>query len=108
MTLAQVRRLALALPEAAEAPHFDYASWRVRKRIFATAPPDGKHLHLFVDELALEQAAAAGHPWLEKKFWGKMAYLRVSLAKADAKVVAGLLERAWTGKAPAKLLKERP
>lgn len=52
MTLAQVRRLALALPEAAEAPHFDYASFRVRKKIFATAPPDGMHLHVFVDELA--------------------------------------------------------
>lgn len=103
MTLSQVRRLALALPEAAEAPHFDYASWRVRKKIFATAPPDGKHLHLFVDELALEQAMAAGHSWLEKKFWGKKAYLRLTLPKADAKVVAGLLHRAWADKAPRSL-----
>lgn len=32
--LAEVRRFALALPEATEAPHFDYASFRVRGKIF--------------------------------------------------------------------------
>jgi hypothetical protein len=106
MTLAQVRRLALALPEAAEAPHFDYTSFRVRKKIFATAPPGGAHLHLFVDELTLRQAVDAGHAWLELQHWGKKVYLRAALAKADAKVVAGLLKRAWQDKAPASLLKE--
>jgi hypothetical protein len=30
MKLEEVRRYALALPEAIEAPHFDYASFRVR------------------------------------------------------------------------------
>lgn len=108
MTLAQVRRLALALPETVEAPHFDYTSFRVRKKIFATAPPGGDHLHLFVDELAREQALAAGHAGLEQRFWGKKGYLRVTLAKADAKVVAGLLRRAWADKAPKSLLAERP
>lgn len=108
MTLAQVRRLALVLPETVEAPHFDYTSFRVRKKIFATAPPEGTHLHVFVDELGLERAMAPGHPWLEKKFWGRKGYLRVTLAKADAKVVAGLLRRAWADKAPKSLLAERP
>lgn len=108
MTLAQVRRIALALPEAAEAPHFDYTSFRVRKKIFATAPPENTHLHLFVDELALEQAMGPAYPWLEKRFWGMKGYLRVTLAKADAKVVAALLRRAWADKAPRKRLKEAP
>lgn len=106
MTLAQVRRIALALPETAEAPHFDHTSFRVRKKIFATAPPENTHLHLFVDELALQQAMGPRHPWLEKRFWGKKGYLRATLAEADAKVVAGLLRRAWEDKAPRTLLKE--
>lgn len=44
----QARRFALSLPEATEEPHFDKASFRVRGRIFATVPPDGQHLHVFV------------------------------------------------------------
>ena len=36
VTAAEVRRLALALPGAIEAPHFDSASFRVNKKIFAT------------------------------------------------------------------------
>ena len=35
MKLADVRRLALALPEATESPHFDRTSFRVRDKMFA-------------------------------------------------------------------------
>lgn len=44
MSIAQARRLALALPETAEAPHFDHTSFRAKKKIFATSPPGGAHL----------------------------------------------------------------
>src|SRR5438552_18745145 len=40
ITLAAVRRLALALPEAVERAHFDVPDFRVRNKIFA-ALPDG-------------------------------------------------------------------
>src|SRR5439155_26074302 len=40
ITLAAVRRLALALPEAVERSHFDVPDFRVRNKIFA-ALPDG-------------------------------------------------------------------
>jgi hypothetical protein len=36
--LAEARRLALALPEVTEQPHFDMASFRVRGKIFVTVP----------------------------------------------------------------------
>ena len=49
-TVADVRAIALSLPGAVEAPHFDYASFRVGGRIFATLPPDDRHLHAFVRE----------------------------------------------------------
>ena len=51
MDLDDVRSLA---PRAArptyEAPHFDLTSFRVGTKIFATAPPDGDHVRIFVDE----------------------------------------------------------
>lgn len=43
MKVVQVRRFALSLREVVEAPHFDYASFRVRGKIFAAVPPDGDH-----------------------------------------------------------------
>ena len=36
VTVETVRQMALALPDAIELPHFDRASFRVNKRIFAT------------------------------------------------------------------------
>ncbi|HUP97765.1 MAG TPA: MmcQ/YjbR family DNA-binding protein [Usitatibacter sp.] len=104
MKLAQARRLALALPEAAEAPHFDYTSFRVRGKIFATAPPDEKHLHVFVDDDAREQALELHQDFVEKLWWGKKVVgLRVQLAAAQPAVVKRLLENAWRRKAPKKM-----
>ena len=106
MTLDQARRLALALPEATEAPHFNYTSFRVRGKIFATAPPDGSALHVFVGEDQRALALALHGKFIEPLPWGaKIVGLRVRLDKAPAKVVEALLRQAWTGKAPKALLK---
>src|SRR6478672_5062537 len=48
MKIAAVREFALGLPEATEEPHFDFASFRVRGKIFVTVPPDETHIHVFV------------------------------------------------------------
>ena len=50
MKLQLARQFALSLPETTEEPHFEYSSFRVRGKIFATVPPDGAALHIFVDE----------------------------------------------------------
>jgi hypothetical protein len=105
MTPAAVRALALALPEATEAPHFQYASFRVRGKIFATMPPAGDALHLFLAETAREQALALHGAFVDKLLWGgKVVGVRVALDAADAKVVRALLARAWEAKAPKVLL----
>jgi hypothetical protein len=109
LTLADVRRLALALPDATEAPHFKYTSFRVRGKIFATAPPDGTALHVFVGEEVRAQALALHPAAVEKLEWGgKVVGLRVLLARADAALVGGLLRQAWTCKAPKTLSKPAP
>ena len=105
MKIAQVRRFALSLPEVTEQPHFQYTSFRVRGKIFATAPPDGKHLHVFITDDEREIAMALDPEFLENLHWGsRVVGLRVSLAKAKAKVVTKLLTQAWSRKASKTLL----
>jgi hypothetical protein len=104
MTLADVRAAALALPETTEAPHFDYTSFRVCGKIFATAPPDGPHLHVFIDELSTRAILAEQAPGCEELWWGKkLCGLRLALADVDEHLVLELLEEAWRRKAPKKL-----
>ena len=104
MKLAEVRRFALSLPETTEEPHFDLASFRVKGKIFATVPPDEKHLHLFVDGPVLDVLPGAQPKAYAKLLWGKrVAGLRVTLAAAKAADVEELLRSAWRRRAPKKL-----
>jgi hypothetical protein len=110
MKLEAVRKIALSLPEATEEPHFHYTSFRVRNKIFATAPPSGEHAHIFVADEELELALALHPGFIEKLLWGgKVAGVRVILAKARSQVIAELLQKSWRRKAPKKLAaKPRP
>jgi hypothetical protein len=104
MKLADVRRIAMSLPEVTEEPHFEFTSFRVRGKIFATAPPSGEHVHVFVADAERDPAIAMEPQFLEKLFWGgKVRGLRVELRKAKPTVVAELLRQAWTHKAPKTL-----
>jgi hypothetical protein len=103
MKIGDVRRFALSLPEVTEEPHFDFASFRVKGKIFATVPPGEKYLHVFVDGEELELMTTVRPNAYEKLFWGKRAYLRVTLAAAKAGDVETLLRSAWRRKAPKKL-----
>lgn len=99
MTLQQVRAVAMTLAGAVEQPHFDYTSFRVDGRIFATAPPDGGHVHIFVSEQQRVLAVKLNPGWIEPLKWGKKQVgVRIRLADADATVVKALLESAWQAK----------
>jgi len=109
MTLEQVRRIALSLPSVTEEPHFHYTSFRVAGKIFATAPPDGEHLHVFVEEAQRQLAMALEPESLEVLTWGKRVVgLRVSLPKAKTTLVRELLQQSWSRKAPKRLLAAGP
>lgn len=106
MKIDEVRDYALSLPEATEEPHFKYSSFRVRSKIFATVPPDGKTIHVFVDEQRRELAIAMFPESYEKLWWGKnVTGIRIVLAKADAPDVKDLLYCAWKEKAPKRLIR---
>ena len=105
MKMAEVRKLAMSLPEVTEEPHFQYSSFRVRGKIFVTVPPGNEHIHIFVGEALREPALAIHSAFLEKLTWGaKVIGLRVTLAKATPSVVKQLVKQAWEGKAPKSLL----
>jgi hypothetical protein len=102
--LAEVRRLALALPAATEEPHFQLSSFRVNGKIFATVAPDGSYLNVFVDDAQRELMTTVDPKAYESLKWGKTAYLHVHLAAAKAKDLKPLLRAAWELRAPKKLL----
>jgi hypothetical protein len=105
MTLEQARRYAMSLPEATGAPHFEMWSFRVRGKIFATVPPEARHLHVFVDGRATHAAVASDPAAFAELRWGaKLAGVRVTLAAAKSAVVSDLLLEAWRRKAPKRLV----
>ena len=106
MNPAAVRRVALALPEASEAPHFERTSFRVRDKIFATIARDGRSMNVFVDDEQREIMVRVDPETYQTLTWGKIAYLRVQLEKAKAPDVEALLRAAWERKAPKKLVAE--
>lgn len=109
MKLSEARKYALSLPEANEEPHFDYESFRVRGKIFATVPSDKKHMNIFVDEQRRELAISMFPESYEKLWWGKKVVgIKVMLSTADAADVRDLLLSAWKRKAPKSLVKAAP
>src|SRR3954471_23363593 len=98
MRLADARKFALSLPETTEQPHFEAASFRVRGRIFATVPPGGKQLRIFVEQHEAEALLAEDATTFEPVIWGKRAVpgaVCVNLRTASPSQVRELLQEAW-------------
>jgi hypothetical protein len=104
VTMAAARRIALSLPEAAEAPHHDMTSFRINNKIFATVP-DRTHLHVMVDEDETAMAVAECPSGCEELWWGKrLSGIRVDLTKIDRELLTELLTESWRRRAPKALL----
>jgi hypothetical protein len=105
VSAAGVRKLALALPEATEQPHHDMTSFRIRGKIFATMPPEGGRLHVFLTDDAVASYCAEFPGAVEELWWGKkLSGCRVLLPQAERALVRELLAESWRRKAPKSLL----
>lgn len=94
MTPAQVRKLALALPETEERDHFGNPSFRTTRAIFATLQVDRRTAHLL--KLEPDEVASLGDaPGFSVQHWGKQSYLRAALAEVDASLFEELLVTCW-------------
>jgi hypothetical protein len=120
--LADVRRIALALPETAEqGSHGGTATWRVKDKMFVwerplrasdlkalgDAAPDGTILGARVPDEGAKFALVAAQPevyFTTPHFNGYPAVL-VQLAKISVGELEELIVEAWLNRAPAKVAK---
>jgi hypothetical protein len=109
MTIADFRRLALALPEAVESTHMNHPDFRVRGKIFATLgyPETGWGM--------VKLGAAQQKRLVEREprvfvpaagAWGRAGATTVLLKAADKATVGKALAAAWCGTAPKSLARQ--
>jgi hypothetical protein len=93
VTPARAREMALALPLASEAPHFDRIAFRTPRKIFATLDEAAGDLNLMFDpdlrDFYCEQAREAFAP--VSGGWGRMGATRCDLTKVDEATLASAL-----------------
>jgi hypothetical protein len=83
------------------------SSFRVNGKIFATVPPDGNYLHVFVGEDEIAACAAEDPRAFEPLRWGqRVRGVRILLAAAADHRVAELLAESWRRKASNRLIAE--
>ncbi|TFV51820.1 hypothetical protein [Blastococcus sp. TF02A-35] len=105
MTPAEVRALALALPEVTEGDHHGRNAFRLGTRVLATQWADDQ-LNVMLDEPTAR--AVEGGPCSLLRWGEKLAGVRVDLSAATPELVGELLQEAWARRAPARLLREHP
>ncbi len=95
MTADDARRLALALPDAAEQDHHGRPSFRVGGKIFATLW-DESHMNVMLDEGGILTAVQAEPGVCAEVWWGRrLAAVRVDLERTGEQLLPGLLGDAW-------------
>jgi len=106
MTPTDIRRIALAFPEAVEAEHHGMPSFRVGAKIFATIhvahprmmaklDPEDQHNLTQVHPGVVEPVPGA---------WGRGGATFLWYERADETLARLMLELAWRGRAPKRLL----
>ena len=106
MTEEEFRRLAVALPEAAEASHMGHPDFRVGGKVFATLGyPDAgwAMVKLPPEEQAVRVEAAPELFQPANGAWGRRGATAVRLEAADPDAVRGALAAAWRNTAPRRL-----
>jgi len=102
LTQDHVRRLALALPEANEASHQGHPDFRVRNKIFATLPPDGRTAVLKITPADLDDLIQSDTETFRDIWDGR--WLSVNLDRVAPEVFYKLLVDSWRLTAPKTLV----
>jgi hypothetical protein len=111
VTLDDVRRIALSLPEVAEAPSYGAPAWRVRKKPFARlrtehdVDADGEVLVVWVADLEEKEALLAADPavFTTTPHYDGYPTVLVRLQAVAEDELAELLTDAWRLRAPTRL-----
>jgi hypothetical protein len=106
VTAAQMRKLALSLPETEERSHFEQPDFRVRNKIFAGLSQD-EQLGTLKLPPELQASLIEAHPdvfFPAAGAWGRSGWTRVTLANAELEMLRPLLREAWRSIAPKTLV----
>lgn len=105
MTSDDVRRLALALPEAIEVDHHGFPSFRVRGKIFCTLRPETARLMVKLDGEDQRNFSEAHPEAIEPVpgYWGRKGATFVDCLAIDDATIVTLLDIAWRRVAPKSL-----
>ena len=99
-----IRRLALALPEAAEADHHGMPSFRVRGKIFCTLHVQQPRMMVKLD-VEDQHNLADAHPEVIEPvpgYWGRKGSTFVAYERAEEALIVTLLRMAYANVAPAR------
>ena len=106
LTCDDIRAIALALPEAEEAPHFEATSFRVKGKIFCSMPLDEPRATLKFDPEDQHNLSQA-HPGVitaVEGYWGRSGWTVLACDRLEAAEVADLMRMSWARVAPKRLL----
>ncbi len=105
-TIADFRRIALSLPEAAEGAHMGHPDFRVRKKIFASLGVPDKGWGVVKLTPEQQQLLMGAEPGVFKPAagaWGRRGWTHVRLAAVDRTTLKSALAMAWRNTAPKSL-----
>ena len=100
-----IRRLALALPEAVEADHHGIPSFRVAGKIFCTIHQDRPRMMVKLD-VEDQRNLAEAHPGVIEAvpgYWGRKGSTFVWYERAGAALIEMLLATSYANVAPKRL-----
>jgi len=99
------RKLALSFPEAAEEPHFNKTSFRVKKKIFATYDDVNKRASIKLSEIDQDVFSSADRTIIfpVQNKWGKQGWTVIELSKVREELFIDALTSAYCEVAPKKL-----
>jgi predicted DNA-binding protein (MmcQ/YjbR family) len=104
-TFDDVRRIAMALPEAEERITWDVdITFRVRDKIFAMGGPGGSHASIKSSpDRQAELVDLDPETFAPSAYVGRFGWVTVDLARVDEPLLEDLLRDAWRRTAPKKL-----
>src|SRR3954468_19901117 len=109
ISVAAARKIILSMPEAEEQQHHGHPDFRIRKKIFATLWPDGKHAVVKLPDPTIWSHVSP--KTFSINAWSKQGWATVNLQYVDAKLFRELVEDSWFAVAPkivaAKLFSEK-
>jgi hypothetical protein len=110
MTIAEFRRIALSMPQAAESAHMGHPDFRVKGKIFATlfSRDDDNWGMVKLNPEQQRQFVEANPGVFEpvKGGWGRRGATQVRLDSVDKATLRSAIFTAWLNTAPKRLVEE--